>query len=154
MRWRARAGHIRRETPHYPYAREAKGGLTWASIWEGADPDLARAALEVAQSDVEARYAYLAKLAEERGKTDRTNIVDVNKSACQEAAAVKWSSSRIHSPQTLQPSKGYRKSSSFARNDEFPMVRPDKKAVRTHNFEPVFDERGGNKSTTDVCRRH
>lgn len=56
-----------------------------------ADPETAKAALEGVQSEVSAKYAYLERLAEQRGLTDRANIAEVNKSIRSEVAAgVKW----------------------------------------------------------------
>jgi hypothetical protein len=56
-----------------------------------ADPDTARAALEAAQSDVQAKYAYLTRLAEVKGEVDKTNISEINQSIRAETAAkVPW----------------------------------------------------------------
>ncbi|WP_441229391.1 hypothetical protein AB7828_03405 [Tardiphaga sp. 215_C5_N2_1] len=55
-----------------------------------ADPDTAKAALEDAQTDVQARYAYLSKLAEEKGLTDRANISEINKTIRAETGKVPW----------------------------------------------------------------
>ncbi|WP_445486922.1 hypothetical protein [Rhodopseudomonas sp. RCAM05734] len=55
-----------------------------------ADPDTARAALEAAQSDVAAKYAYLTRLAEVRGEVDKTNIAEVNETMRREMGRVSW----------------------------------------------------------------
>jgi hypothetical protein len=56
-----------------------------------ADPDTARAALEAAQTDVQAKYAYLTKLAEVRGEVDKTNISEINRTIrAENEAKVPW----------------------------------------------------------------
>lgn len=55
-----------------------------------ADPETAKAALEAAQTDVQAKYAYLSKLAEEKGLTDRANISEINKTIRAETGKVPW----------------------------------------------------------------
>jgi len=52
-----------------------------------ADPDTARAALDAAQSDVAAQYAYLTRLAEVRGEVDKTAISEVNETIRAEVSA-------------------------------------------------------------------
>jgi hypothetical protein len=55
-----------------------------------ADPDTARAALEAAQTDVQAKYAYLTRLAEVKGDVDKANISEVNKTIRAESGKVEW----------------------------------------------------------------
>lgn len=55
-----------------------------------ADPDTARAALEAAQSDVQAKYAYLTRLAEVKGEVDKTNVSEINKTIRAETGKVPW----------------------------------------------------------------
>ncbi|WP_024337974.1 hypothetical protein [Bradyrhizobium japonicum] len=55
-----------------------------------ADPDTARAALEAAQSDVQAKYAYLTRLAEVKGDVDKANISEINKTIRAETGKVPW----------------------------------------------------------------
>lgn len=55
-----------------------------------ADPDTARAALEAAQTDVQAQYAYLTRLAEVKGEVDKANIAEVNKTMRAEVGKVSW----------------------------------------------------------------
>lgn len=56
-----------------------------------ADPDTARAALEAAQTDVQAKYAYLTKLAEVSGEVTKTNISEINRTIrAENEAKVSW----------------------------------------------------------------
>lgn len=54
------------------------------------DPDTARAALAAAQTDVQAQYAYLTRLAEVRGEVDKANIAEVNDTIRKEIGKVSW----------------------------------------------------------------
>lgn len=50
-----------------------------------ADPDTAKAALEAAQTDVQAKYAYLTRLVEVQAETARANVTEINKTIRDEA---------------------------------------------------------------------
>lgn len=55
-----------------------------------ANPDTARAALEAAQTDVQAQYAYLTRLAEVKGEVDKANVGEINKTIRSEIGKVSW----------------------------------------------------------------
>jgi hypothetical protein len=55
-----------------------------------ADPDTAKAALEAAQTDVQAKYAYLTRLAEVRGEVDKVNVSEINATIRAETGKVSW----------------------------------------------------------------
>jgi hypothetical protein len=56
-----------------------------------ADPDTAKAALEAAQTDVQAKYAYLTRLVEVQGEVAKANITAINQTIQGEnKAKVPW----------------------------------------------------------------